>query len=74
MWGESPWLNLLSEEELDLEVLLFDRGKHRVVDCIKHLGGVGTDIVQEELDRVQGFRRRARGELLSCEFRCESHL
>jgi hypothetical protein len=73
-WDGSPWLHLLSEEELDMEVLLSDKREDGIVDCVEHLEGVGTDIVEEHLNCVKSFWRGAHGELLPSEFGCESHI
>lgn len=41
-----PWLNLLSEQDLDLRrILLLDQREDRSIDRVEHLGGEWTDIV-----------------------------
>lgn len=62
----------MSEEELDFVVLFFDKREDGVVNCVEHFGGVGADVVEEELDGVEGFGGGG-GEFLACELGCERH-
>ncbi len=63
----------MPEQELNFMILLFEHREDGIVDCIEHLEGVGTDIVEEELDCVEGFGGGCCGELLAGEFGCECH-
>ena len=48
-----PWLDLLSEKELDLcRVLFGDIREHRVIEGLEHLSGERTDVVEVELDLI----------------------
>lgn len=68
-----PRLDLLSEQDLNFGgVLLLDQWEDGCVDCVEHLGGVGTNIVEIKLQGVQSGGVCGR-ELLTGEFRCERH-
>jgi hypothetical protein len=69
-----PRLNLLTEKNLDFRRVFFaDQRENRGVDCLEHLCGKWADIVEVELQSVE-CGNTGGGELLSCEFGCESHL
>ena len=51
-----PWLDLLTEQDLDFGgVLGFEDREDGVVDCVEEFGGVGADIVEVELEGVEGW-------------------
>ena len=69
-----PWLNLLAEEELDLcRVLFGDIGKYRIVEGVEHFGGEGADVIEVELNGVDGFWRDIRGVSLASKLGSECH-
>ena len=50
-----PRLDLLPEQHLHLVgVPLADQRQHSVVECFEHLGGVGTYVVEVDLEGVEG--------------------
>jgi hypothetical protein len=68
-----PWLDLLPEQDLDFwRVFLADQRKDWGVDFFEHFCWVRADVVEIELQGVEGWSTGC-GELLSCKFGCKGH-
>lgn len=68
-----PWLDLLTEQDLDFgRVLLGNQREDRVVDCVEHLCGISTDVIEVDLEGV-GSGYISRRKLLAGEPWSERH-
>ena len=69
--GRVPWLDLLAEDDLQLIwVLLLENWEDIGIYCVELFLGEGTDVIQEELERVKCLWYSLGYELLPCEFGC----
>ena len=69
-----PWLDLLTEEKLDLgRIFLRKIGEYGSVEGIEHFGRERADVVEVKLDGVNGLWRDIGGEGLAREFGSECH-
>lgn len=63
----------MPEYELHFIVICFEHGKDVIEECFEQFERVGTNIVEEELDGVEGVGSGGFGELLACEFGRQCH-
>lgn len=72
--GRMPWLDLLTEEKLDLCRICFRKiREYRFVEGVEHFGREGADVVEVKLDGVKGLWRDISGVGLAREFGGECH-
>ena len=72
--GRMPWLDLLTEEKLDLCRILFRKiREYRFVEGVEHFGRERADVVEVKLDGVNGLWRDISGVGLARELGSECH-